>query len=140
MAPPQMPLPDSIKASVDATKVSYKNLGNSGLRVSFPIFGTMGLGSSKWFPSTLDEEPSLELLKAAYDHGLNTWDTADMYCNGIGEEVIGKAIRKFDIPREKVVLMTKIGITLADQVDVFAPPHGQVMRETKDYVNRGGRS
>lgn len=133
-------MPESIKASIDATKVSYKNLGSSGLRVSFPIFGTMGLGSSKWLPSILDEEESILLLKAAYDRGLTTWDTANMYCNGVGEEVIGKAIRQHEIPREKVVLMTKVGITLADDVGVFAPPFNPAMNETKDYVNRGGKS
>lgn len=133
-----MPIPDSIKASIDATKVSYKNLGSSGLRVSFPIFGTMTLGTSKWIPSVLDEEESVALLKAAYDRGLNTWDTANMYSNGVGEEVIGKALKQHQIPREKVVLFTKLGFTLSDDTSVFAPPLNGTMRDTKDYVNRGG--
>ena len=99
----------------------------------------MGLGTSKWMPSIIDEAESIELLKAAYDHGLNTWDTANTYCNGFGEEVIAKAIKQHSIPREKVVLMTKIGLHVAEDMSVFAPMMGPVMRETKEYSNQGGR-
>ena len=59
-------------ASVEETKVEYKRLGKSGLRVSVPIIGAMSFGSSEWAPWVLDEEPSIEILKAAYDRGLNT--------------------------------------------------------------------
>lgn len=50
---------------------------------------------------------ALPLLKAAYDRGLNTWDTANVYSNGVSEEIVGKAIKKYNIPREKVVILTK---------------------------------
>ena len=50
---------------------------------------------------------ALPLLKAAYDCGLNTWDTANAYSNGVSEEIVGKAIKKYNIPREKVVILTK---------------------------------
>lgn len=39
--------------------------------------------------------------------GINTWDTANMYSNGASEEIVGKALKKYDIPRHKVVIMTK---------------------------------
>lgn len=42
-------------------------------------------------PWVLEEEESLPILKAAYDRGLNTWDTANVYSNGVSEEIIGKA-------------------------------------------------
>ena len=50
-------------------------LGQSGLKVSKIIMGCMVFGSSKWegSPWTLDEEEGLELLKKAYDMGINTW-------------------------------------------------------------------
>jgi aryl-alcohol dehydrogenase-like predicted oxidoreductase len=43
----------------------------------------------------------------AYDCGINTWDTADTYSNGLSESIIGKALKKYLIPRGKVVIMTK---------------------------------
>lgn len=50
---------------------------------------------------------ALPLLKAAYDRGINTWDTANIYCNGASEVIVGKAIKKYNIPRHKIVVMTK---------------------------------
>ncbi|TEA13868.1 Versiconal hemiacetal acetate reductase [Colletotrichum sidae] len=90
--------------------MEYARLGNSGLKVSKIILGCMAFGSSKWegSPWVLDEEEGLKLLKAAYDNGINTWDTADMYSNGQSEVIIGKALKKFNIPRQKVVILSKI--------------------------------
>ncbi|KAI1204419.1 Aldo/keto reductase [Annulohypoxylon truncatum] len=133
-------IPQSVQKSLDGTKVEYVRVGSSGLQVSTPILGAMSLGSSKWQSWVLDEEASIEILKAAYDRGLNTWDTANAYSNGLSEEVIGKALRKHSIPREKVVIMTKCFLHVAEDVSVFAAPLGPVLKETKDYVNQGGLS
>lgn len=135
----QAELPASLKASVENTKVDYVRLGSSGLRVSLPILGAMSLGSSKWAPWVIDEEPSIEILKAAYDRGVNTWDTADMYSHGISEEIMGKAIRKHNIPRRKLVIMTKCYMYVAED-DVSIPPFALLAHGTqsKDYVNQGG--
>ena len=63
-------LPKSLKDSLDATKVSYAQLGKSGLRLSVPIFGTMSFGHKDWQPWVEDnEEEVFALLKGAYDRG-----------------------------------------------------------------------
>lgn len=82
----------------------------------------MSFGSSKWegSPWVLDEPQGLQVLKAAYDHGINTWDTADTYSNGKSEEVIGKALKTFNIPRQKVVILSKIYNPVPD--DDSRPP------------------
>lgn len=117
-------LPPRLKESVENSKCEYRRLGTSGLRVSVPIFGCMSFGDKRTLPWVIEEdevylfamftfEPltyihqALPLLKAAYDRGLNTWDTANVYSNGISEEIIGKAIKKYKIPREKLVILTK---------------------------------
>ncbi|EJD45603.1 Aldo/keto reductase [Auricularia subglabra TFB-10046 SS5] len=87
--------------------MEYQRLGNSGLKVSKVILGCMSFGSPAWENWVLDEEKSLPVLKAAYDAGINTWDTADIYSNGLSEVVVGKAIKKYNIPRKKLVIMTK---------------------------------
>ncbi|EJD45581.1 voltage-gated potassium channel subunit beta-2 [Auricularia subglabra TFB-10046 SS5] len=87
--------------------MEYQRLGSSGLKVSKIILGCMSYGSSKWAEWVLDEEQSLPLLKAAYDAGINTWDTADVYSNGLSEVVVRKAIEKYSIPRKKLVILTK---------------------------------
>ncbi|KAJ9142441.1 Aldo-keto reductase [Pleurostoma richardsiae] len=138
-----MPLPASLQKSVDATKVEYVQVGASGLRVSRPILGAMSLGTPKWSPWVLDEDASLEILKAAYDRGINTWDTANAYSNGASEAVIGKAIHKFNIPREKLVIMTKCCFHVgedAEEPGMFTFAMAQQMDQSKDYVNQGGLS
>jgi hypothetical protein len=60
---------DSLSVSVEHTKVEYRRLGKSGLRVSVPILGAMSIGDKKWQPWVLDEDEALPLLKAAYDKG-----------------------------------------------------------------------
>ncbi|KAL0937144.1 aldo-keto reductase [Colletotrichum truncatum] len=134
------PLPASLQKSLDATKVDYVNMGTSGLRVSVPILGGMSLGSKDWAPWVLGEEESFEILKAAYDRGINTWDTANMYSNGISEQVIGKAIKKFNIPREKIVLMTKSAMYVGEEVNMHTPAFTKELGQSKDYVNQGGLS
>lgn len=81
----QFPIPPSLKESLDSTKVEYAKLGFSGLRVSRPILETMSFGYSPLATWVLDEEVSLEVLMAAYDCGINTWDTANTYSNGMSE-------------------------------------------------------
>lgn len=50
---------------------------------------------------------ALPILKHAYDCGINTWDTADVYSNGRSEEIIAKAIKEYNIPRSKLVILSK---------------------------------
>jgi aryl-alcohol dehydrogenase-like predicted oxidoreductase len=64
-----LPMHASLQHSLDNTKVEYVQLGSSGLRVSSPIFGTMGIGSKKWQDSIMEEEDGLTVLKAAWDRG-----------------------------------------------------------------------
>lgn len=91
-------------------EMEYQRLGKSAVKVSRVILGCMSFGNPAWegSPWVLPEEEALPLLKKAYDCGINTWDTADAYSNGISEMIIGKALTKFAIPRSKVVIMTKL--------------------------------
>ncbi len=66
---PAPPVPVSLQSSMNATKVEYVQLGSSGLRVSAPILGTMGIGSKDWQNWVVEEDEGLELLKAAWDRG-----------------------------------------------------------------------
>jgi aryl-alcohol dehydrogenase-like predicted oxidoreductase len=81
------------------------------------IFGSPTWEGSPW---TLDAEAGIRLLKAAYDAGINTWDTADTYSNGKSEEIIGEFLRRYEIPRQKVVILSKIFNPVMD--DESRPP------------------
>ncbi|KAL8916204.1 MAG: hypothetical protein Q9208_008656 [Pyrenodesmia sp. 3 TL-2023] len=137
---PSPPVPASLQSKVDATKVEYVQLGASGLRVSSPILGTMGIGSKEWHSWVMEEDEGLEILKAAWDRGLSTWDTANVYSSGRNEEIVGKAIKKFDIPREKLTILAKCCGTVPEEPSVFNWPFEAQMRTARDYVNQGGLS
>lgn len=135
---PEIPL--SLKTSIEESKVEYVKLGNSGLRVSVPIFGAMSIGHPDWAPWVIDEEKSLPLLKAAYDRGLNTWDTANVYSNGVSEEIIGKAIKKYNIPRHKLVILSKCNGAVGEDLSVRGFFFPNEIKASKDYVNQYGLS
>ncbi|KAK2746566.1 hypothetical protein FQN55_005552 [Onygenales sp. PD_40] len=116
-------------------EMEYTRLGKSGLKISKVILGTMSYGSSKWEPWVLDEEESLELIEHAYKRGINTWDTADIYSRGASEQTIGKALRKFSIPRSSVVIMTKCFYGVDPASDEL-----YVVSNSGKWVNRLGLS
>ncbi|KAL6716801.1 hypothetical protein ACLMJK_004713 [Lecanora helva] len=134
------PVPAALHNSIDSTKVEYVQLGSCGLRVSSPILGTMGIGSKEWQPWVMEEDEGLELLKAAWDRGLSTWDTANVYSSGVNEEIVGKAIKRFQIPRQKLVILAKCCGTVPEEAGIFNWPFEAQMRGCKDYVNQGGLS
>jgi aryl-alcohol dehydrogenase-like predicted oxidoreductase len=118
--------------------MEYTRLGNSGLKISKVIYGCMSIGSSNWQEWVLDEAAALPLLKHAYDVGLNTWDTADVYSNGLSEVIIGKALKKYEIPRNKVVILSKCYFGVAD--DGSQPPIAASMTNDGAMVNQVGLS
>ena len=63
------------------------NLGRCGLKVSRLCLGCMTYGSSRWRPWVLDEDASLPFFRRAWEAGINFFDTADMYSDGVSEEV-----------------------------------------------------
>ena len=69
-----------------------------------------------------------------------TWDTANVYSNGESEVIIGKAIKKFNIPRHKLVILTKCQGTVGEQHNVRAVFFRNEIVKSKDYVNQGGIS
>lgn len=134
-------VPAALKKSVEETKVSYTQLGKSGLRVSVPILGAMSFGSSQWADWVIDDEQTvMELLKGAYDRGLNTWDTANVYSNGESERLIAKAVKKYAIPRHKLVILTKCFGIVGEEPGLRHVTFGKEMALSKDYVNQGGNS
>jgi 1-deoxyxylulose-5-phosphate synthase len=83
-------------------------LGNSGLKVSRLCLGCMSYGSSKAREWILDEEAALPFYQQAIEARINFFDTADLYSQGMSEEVTGRALKKLGVRREQVVIATKV--------------------------------
>jgi 1-deoxyxylulose-5-phosphate synthase len=88
--------------------MDYMNLGASGVKVSRLCLGCMTYGSSQWRPWVLDEDASRPFFKQSWEAGINFYDTADMYSDGASEVVLGRALKELKIPREQVVIATKV--------------------------------
>src|SRR5713101_5494646 len=86
--------------------MDYVRLGKSGLKVSRLCLGTMTYGTAEWRPWVLNEAESRPFIKRALEHGINFFDTADMYSRGVSEEVVGRALKDFT-RRDQVVIATK---------------------------------
>lgn len=94
--------------------MKYKTLGNSGLVVSKLALGTMSFGSGDFygFKYTVDQKGADDMIAKAMDVGINILDTADMYCNGVSEEMTGKALGN---KRKDMLIVTKVGFRAGAQ-------------------------
>lgn len=89
--------------------MEYVKLGSSGLEVSRLCLGCMSYGVPErgTHPWTLDEESSRPFIKTALESGITFFDTANMYSDGTGEEILGRALHDY-ARRDDIVLATKV--------------------------------
>ncbi|KAK7452139.1 hypothetical protein VKT23_012244 [Stygiomarasmius scandens] len=118
-------------------QVQYVRLGKSGLRVSVPIFGAMSIGSPKWM--VIEENKALEVLKAAWDRGINSFDTANVYSNGESERILAKFIEINKIPRNEILILTKCNALVHKDLSIYTPTRPE-LQNTREYVNQAGLS
>ncbi len=86
--------------------MDYANLGTSGLKVSRICLGCMSFGGgAEWM---LPEEPSFAIVRKALDLGINFFDTANVYSEGESEQLLGRALKKFGVQRDGLVVATKV--------------------------------
>lgn len=82
--------------------MEYRFIGNTGLKVSVFGLGTMNFTDPK------RKDNYTELIRKSYECGINYFDTAEAYSNGISEELLGSSLKALNLPRENIVLSTKI--------------------------------
>ena len=83
----------------------YNQLGKTGVKISALGFGAMRLPVIETGTKTLfDHEKSIELMRKAFELGINYFDTAPAYCDGESEAIVGKAIKGI---RKDIYLSTK---------------------------------
>ncbi|KAJ7158529.1 aryl-alcohol dehydrogenase [Mycena filopes] len=114
-------------------------LGQSGLKISKIVLGCMSYGSPNYMGNwVLPEEEASKHIKAAYDAGINAFDTANGYSNGLSEEILGRAIREHNLPRDEIVILTKLFLPVA-RTDEFLYAPDDVLDDLR-YTNQYGLS
>lgn len=121
-------------------EIKYSNLGESGLKISPLIVGCLTFGSKQWAEWVIeDEDEVFTILKKCYDAGLRTFDTADSYSNGKSEELLGKFIKKFNIPRDRIVILSKVYYSVEPNTGRYSLADTSGFKEM-DYANSKGLS
>lgn len=87
--------------------MEYRKLGNTDLDLSVVTFGAWAAGGMMW--GGTDHKASVDAMRASYDLGVTTFDTAPVYGMGYSEQLVGEAIK--GLPRDKVQILTKFGLS-----------------------------
>lgn len=116
--------------------MQYRKLGRTGLKVS-----EISLGSWLTYGNSTEKETATKVIDKAYDLGINSFDTANVYATGEAEKIVGDALAKY--PRESFVLATKVFWPMGDgpndrglsRKHVFEQLHASLKRLKMDYVD-----
>ncbi|WP_044895351.1 aldo/keto reductase family protein [Bacillus alveayuensis] len=116
--------------------MKYRKLGRTGLKVS-----EISLGSWLTYGNSTEKETAIKTIDKAYELGINSFDTANVYAKGEAEKIVGEALRKY--PRESYVIATKVFWPMGDgpndrglsRKHVFEQLHASLKRLNLDYVD-----
>jgi len=86
--------------------MEYRKIGESDLELSVITFGAWAAGGWMWGGS--ERKAAVDAIRASYDLGVSSIDTAPVYGQGLSEEIVGEAIK--GISRDKVQILTKYGL------------------------------
>jgi aryl-alcohol dehydrogenase-like predicted oxidoreductase len=90
--------------------MKYRPLGRTGLYVSELCLGTMTFGGKGYWQAIgkLDQQSATALVDRSLAAGVNFIDTADVYSEGESEKMLGQALKELNVPRDDVVIATKV--------------------------------
>ena len=93
----------AVRTAFDPKDMKFRHLGPSGLKVSL-----LSLGGWLTYGGTQKGSIVKDCLQAAWENGINFFDTAEVYANGQSEIEMGNALKELDWPRDEYVLSTKV--------------------------------
>jgi myo-inositol catabolism protein IolS len=105
-------------------------LGTSEIEVTQIIMGTWQAGKVMW--ADIDDAETSRAIRAAYDAGINTFDTAESYGKGHSERIVGEALAPV---RDQVILATKVGSHLLQYDQVIEACHRSLENLRTDYID-----
>lgn len=120
--------------------MKYKILGNTGLKVSTLCLGTMNYGGKGFFGymGNLNQKEVDEQIKTVTETGVNFIDTANIYSDGLSEEMIGQAIKNLAINRDDLVLATKVRGTTGKGQNDLGLSKKHIIKEVEASLKRLG--
>jgi len=116
--------------------VDYVRLGSSGLKVSRICLGMMSYGDPQWRAWVLNEDQAEPIVRRAVEHGIIFFDTANVYSNGLSEEITGRLLSKFFSHREDYVLATKVNSSMGPGPNDRGLSRKHILRAVDDSLRR----
>lgn len=107
----------------------YKQLGQTGLKVSQLCFGTMSFGGDA------DEQQSARMFHACLDAGINFFDCADIYSKGAAETILGKLMQG---KRDELVITSKCFVPMGSDVNAGGGNRRHILRAVEASLKRLG--
>ena len=115
-------------------EMEYTRLGDTGLEISQLCLGCMNFGSgAPWMIG--DREKSMAVIERAIEHGINFFDTANIYSHGESEEILGDAL---DGRRDEFVVATKVYGRMADRPNGQGLSRRHVLEQAEASLERLG--
>src|SRR4051794_8474490 len=118
--------------------MDYVRLGTTGLKVSRICLGCMTYGSPKWRDWVLDYAAAKPFIARAWELGINFYDTADVYSLGESEVVLGRALKEMAVPRDRVVIATKVHSPMSDDPNHRGLSRKHILHAIDDSLLRLG--
>ena len=118
--------------------MDYNRLGHSGLRVPALSFGTGTFGGSNDFFKawgSTDAAGASRLIDVCLDHGVNMFDTADVYSAGLAEQILGEAIKG---KRNRLLISTKATFPMGDGPNDYGSSRQHLLEATEGSLKRLG--
>ncbi|TYK47242.1 aldo/keto reductase [Actinomadura decatromicini] len=113
-------------------------LGTTGTRVSRVCLGMMSYGDPAVRAWTLDEDGAEPLVRRAVEGGVTFFDTADVYSNGVSEEITGRLLPKFFPRRDDYVLATKVCLPMGEGPNDRGLSRKHILASIDDSLRRLG--
>jgi aryl-alcohol dehydrogenase-like predicted oxidoreductase len=116
--------------------MEYRRLGHSGLRVPVLSFGTATFGGSNEFFKawgSTDVKGAERLVDICLNHGVSLFDTADIYSDGMAEEILGQAIKG---KREHLLISTKVTFPTGDGANDFGSSRQHLVKAVEKSLKR----
>ncbi len=121
--------------------MKYRPLGRTGLFVSEICLGTMTFGGqgNMWkMIGQVDQAGVNSLVESALNAGVNFIDTADVYSEGLSEQLLGQALRDLKVQREDVIIATKVRVRTGPGPNAVGLSRGHIMAAVEASLKRLG--
>lgn len=122
--------------------MKFRQLGKTGVLLSELCFGTMTFGGKGYWKAIgqLPEDEVTLLVKTAIDNGINFFDTANAYSEGLAETLFGKALKNLGVTRQTAFIATKVRLRMGEGANQVGLSKLHIQDSVNDSLQRLGLS